>query len=130
MPMEAQFSMGDIIKVRSKTGEYVAKFLEYRDEQMAVVETLAVLKHPTQGDLHQPNEVDVPLFHQRRAHAFYEKVVVNLSTMSAYTGAIPNYEQSLKQALEDKMTQLQARQDLWAKKSHALLQELNQEYFL
>ena len=128
--MGAQFSIGDIIKVRSKTGEYVAKFLDYRSGQMAVAETLAVLKHPTQGDLHQPNEVDVPLFHQRRAPAFHEKIVVNLSTMSAYTGVIPNYEQSLKQALEDKMIQLQSRQDPWAKKSHALLQELSQEYFL
>ncbi|GGE39429.1 kinase-associated protein B [Pullulanibacillus camelliae] len=127
--MKAQFSIGDIIKVRSKTGEYVAKLLEYRNEQMAVAETLAVLKHPTQGDLHQPNEVNVPLFHQRRAHAFHEKVVVNRSAMSAYTGEVPNYEQSLKQALQDKMAQLQTRQDSWAEKSYALLQELEQEYF-
>ncbi|MGV3489360.1 MAG: sporulation phosphorelay system protein KapB, partial [Tuberibacillus sp.] len=89
------FPIGQTVTVKSKTGEYIAKLLEYRDEKYAVVEILAVLKHPTQGDLHYPNEVNVPLFHQRKAHAFHEKVVVNNNAIDRYEGEVPDYEPSL-----------------------------------
>jgi len=123
------FHQGDIVKVRSKTGEYVARFLEYRNEQYAVVEVLAVLKHPTQGDLHHPNEVHVPLFHERKAHAFHEKVLVNNHAILRYDGEIPDYETSLRTALAEKIAALADRDDPWAKKSVDILKSLEKEYF-
>ena len=127
--MKFDLKPNDLVKVRSKTGEYIAKFIEQRNEQSAVVETLAVLKHPTQGDLHNPNQADVPLFHQRKAHAFHEKVLVNMSSMSPYEGEVPDYTTSLRQAITEKMEPLQDREDLWAKKSYEHLEELYKEYF-
>jgi|HigsolmetaGSP11D_1036233.scaffolds.fasta_scaffold09859_2 kinase-associated protein B len=123
------FQSGDIVAVRSKTGEYVAKFLSYRNEKYAVVEILAVLKHPTQGDLHFPNRVDVPLFHQRRAHAFREKVVVNHHAITSFDGEIPDYESSLKKAVEDKIAALEVKGNEWAQKSIALIKDLEKDYF-
>ncbi|GGH80782.1 kinase-associated protein B [Pullulanibacillus pueri] len=127
--MKAELKPDALVKVRSKTGEYIARLVEFRNEQSAVVETLAVLKHPTQGDLHQPNETDVPLFHERRAHAFHEKVLVNISAMSLFEGEVPDYELSLKNALIEKMKPLEERDDLWAKKSYEHLNTLYKEYF-
>ena len=124
-----RFSIGQTVTVKSKTGEYIAKLLEYRNEQYAVVETLAVLKHPTQGDLHFPNQVNVPLFQQRKAHAFREKVVVNNNAIDLYEGEIPDYETSLKKAVDDKIEALKLKGNEWAIKSIELIEELKKEYF-
>jgi len=121
--------IGSTVVAKSKTGEYIAKLLEYRNEQYALVETLAVLKHPTQGDLHFPNQVDVPLFHQRKAHAFHEKVVVNNNAIDLYEGDVPEYKASLRKAVDDKLEALRAKGNEWALKSIEMIQDLEKEYF-
>lgn len=62
-----QLEAGTIVSVINKTGRYVAELVEWRQDK-ALVKILAVLRHPTQGDLHYPGQVDV-VFHQRRALA-------------------------------------------------------------
>ena len=67
-----QLAEGDKVKAVYKTGEYIGELVTITD-QKSLVKILAVLKHPTQGDLHHPLEVDGVFFHQRRALAFQEK---------------------------------------------------------
>lgn len=127
--MRKTIEVGQPVIVKSKTGEYIAKLLEYRNDKYALVEILAVTKHPTQGDLHFPNEVDVPLFHQRKAHAFHEKVVVNNNALEPFEGEVPDYEASLRGAVDQKLAALQAKGNGWAEKSISLIKDLEKEYF-
>ena len=41
----------EIVKITYKTGDYVGEAFE-RDDRRVLVKVLAVLQHPTQGDLH------------------------------------------------------------------------------
>ncbi|MBM7646709.1 kinase-associated protein B [Scopulibacillus daqui] len=119
----------DIVTTRYKTGEYIAKFIEQRDEKRAVVEIQAVLRHPTQGDLHQPNQVDVPLFHQRKALAFREKAVVQIHSLKPFQGAVPDYKSSLRKSLDEAYERLEQRDDSWAEKAKENLKDLEKDYF-
>jgi kinase-associated protein B len=126
MPEKA-FTAGDLVRIAYKTGEYVAEVVEVTPPK-AVVKILAVQKHPAQGDLHHPYEVDVPLFHQRRALAFQEKVVVPLGSMQLFQGEAPSYQESLRHALEREMAALQ-KMIVWAQRSLAQYESLKQDYF-
>lgn len=64
------------IRFTYKTGKYFGRLFAERPQGL-VVEVLAVEKHPVQGDLHQPNQVDVPLFHIRTALHKHEKITVS-----------------------------------------------------
>ncbi|MFC7392809.1 sporulation phosphorelay system protein KapB [Scopulibacillus cellulosilyticus] len=119
----------DIVTTRYKTGEYIAKIIEERDEKRAVVEIQAVLRHPTQGDLHHPNQVDVPLFHQRKALAYREKAVVQTHSLKAYHQEVPEYKESLRQSLDKAYEQLNKRNDPWADKAKEKLKDLEKDYF-
>ncbi len=72
-----------------------------------LVEILAVLKHPMQGDLHHPGEVEGVAFHERKALAFREKANVRKRFTERYEGEIPSYAESLKHAVETYKSQLQ-----------------------
>jgi hypothetical protein len=62
---------GDIVTAAYKTGNYIGRLTQIRpDRGKGVVQILAVLRHPVQGDLHQPGQADVPLFHERKALAY------------------------------------------------------------
>lgn len=127
MITDKQFSVGDIVMTAYKTGEYLAEVAELTPPR-AVVKTLAVVKHPTQGDLHHPHEVDVPLFHQRRALAQHEKVVVPIHTLQKYNGHVPAYGESLQKAVEAEMAALQKMIN-WAQRSLVEYENLRQDYF-
>ncbi|MCM3761299.1 kinase-associated lipoprotein B [Alkalihalobacillus oceani] len=112
-----------------KTGVYLAELLEEQpDHQRALVKVAAVLKHPMQGDLHQPKEADVPLFHQRKALAEFEKTWVPLSSMKPYEGEIPSYQESLKAAFEKELANCQQLDSEWARKCEEKLKECAKEY--
>lgn len=123
------FQKGDLVIATYKTGEYVCRYIEDRHERNAVVEVLAVRRHPTQGDLHNPNQVEVALFHQRKALAFHEKAVVHQSGLVAFEGEAPDYYESLRQALNEKVEKLEARDDEWATRSIEQLKDLERDYF-
>jgi len=118
---------GDLVRVIYKTGEYIATVLETHEAKL-LVKTEAVLTYPTQGDLHNPYEVDVPLFHQRRALSYQEKVMVPLQTVRAYHGAVPEYRQSLVESLQREMEKLQ-KMIRWAERSLHELEQLHKEVF-
>ena len=74
MPV-AEVKIGDIVTAINKTGKYIGEVTEDRNNAY-LVRILAVLKHPMQGDLHNPKQTDVAMFHQRRALAYREQTNV------------------------------------------------------
>jgi kinase-associated protein B len=121
-------SVGDKVTAIYKTGRYIGEIVELSGTMKAAVQMLAVIEHPTQGDLHQPMEANVAMFHQRRALAYQEIALVPIATIATYEGSIPEYKQSLKRALEteiQKLTDLEA----WSKRSLQELKQLQNEYF-
>lgn len=118
---------GDLVRVTYKTGEYVTEVLENHDSKL-LVKVLAVTKYPTQGDLHHPYEVDVPLFHQRPALSFQEKIMVPTQTVIRYNGEVPDYKESVRAALEREMEKL-SKMAIWAQRCLAQLETLHKETF-
>ncbi|MEI7024296.1 sporulation phosphorelay system protein KapB [Paenibacillus sp. y28] len=119
---------GMLVTASYKTGEYVAELLEVSSPR-ALVQILAVVKHPTQGDLHQPMQAEVAFFHQRRALAFREKCNVLLSDIRPYrSAAVPDYQASLRQALEKELQGLR-QTAAWIERSVSELEALQREYF-
>lgn len=118
-----------IVRAVYKTGVYVAELLEVQEEQnRALIKVRAVLKHPQQGDLHHPRQVDVPYFPRRKALAEFEKAWAPLSSIKDYSDPIPSYKQSLKMALEKEIEKLENDGSEWAKLSLEKLREYQNEY--
>jgi kinase-associated protein B len=118
---------GDIVRVPYKTGEYVAEVLENHESKL-LVKVLAVTKFPTQGDLHTSFEVDVPLFHQRPALSFQEKIMVPVQSVIRYHAEVPDYKTSLKSALEREMEKLR-KMSAWAQRCLIELENIQKETF-
>jgi len=116
----------EVVKVVNKTGSYIGKTIE-RDERRVLVEVLAVLQHPTQGDLHSSYDPDAAIFHERRAHAHREKIWVPLPSAQPYSGAIPEYRESLRTALELEMERMD-RMKRWAERCLENLKTLRNDY--
>lgn len=92
-------NIGDTVKAKYNSGVYIGKIIEDR-RNFWLVEVQAVLTHPTQGDLHKPNQVEGVAFHERKALAYREKMNARKRDTTKYDGDIPNYKQSLKEAIE------------------------------
>ncbi|USG68201.1 kinase-associated lipoprotein B [Brevibacillus ruminantium] len=118
---------GDHVRVGHKTGEYITEVVENHGEKL-LVKVMAVTKYPTQGDLHNPLEVDVPLFHQRPALSYLEKIMVPTQTVMGYNGALPDYKESVKVTLEREMEKLR-KTTKWAERCLVELEILYKETF-
>lgn len=125
---QGSYVIGDIVKATYKTGDYIGELMEVNPPR-AVVKILAVLKHPTQGDLHNPFEANVVMFHQRRALSYTEKALVPMGAITPYEGSIPPYKESLQRALQVEMEMLD-HTEAWAKKALEQLVELEKDYNL
>ncbi|MFD0714311.1 sporulation phosphorelay system protein KapB [Paenibacillus sp. GCM10027626] len=117
---------GEKVIVHNKTGEYIAEVLELSNAR-ALVKILAVRKHPDQGDLHHPYEPDVPFFHERRALSYTEKTNIPFRDIEPYAGEIPDYKESLKQALHKELAALD-RMHRWTGMALRQLQTLEKDY--
>ncbi|WP_059105173.1 kinase-associated lipoprotein B [Shouchella shacheensis] len=119
----------ELVRAKYKTGVYLGKMMErVEQENRALIQVLAVLKHPMQGDLHHPKQVDVPLFHQRKALAYLEKSWMPLSTVQPYEGGVQDYTASLKEAWAEEWEKLQQQDSKWAALCLEQLEELKKEY--
>jgi len=116
----------EIVKISYKTGDYIGETID-RDERRALVKILAVLQHPTQGDLHSSYDPDAAIFHERRALAYTEKVWVPLQTAKPYDGAIPDYRESLGAALGLERERID-RLKRWAERCLDNLETLRKDY--
>lgn len=123
-----EFQIGDDVKVFYKTGAYTGVITDIKPAHY-LVKVQSVDKHPDQGDLHNPKRVDVPLFHERRALAFREQVNIPFQMVKKFDSSHPDYEESLRTAVEKLKTHLKEDDSLWAKKSLENLSTLAEEYF-
>jgi kinase-associated protein B len=124
-----QLQVGDIVTGIYKTGKYIGQITNIRPQHY-LVKVLAVLKHPMQGDLHNPKKADVPMFHERRALAYREQTNIPMQMVKPYDGEIPEYKASLQAALEKQMKELQEDGSPWAKKCLQNLESLKLDYKL
>src|SRR5699024_10807961 len=98
--------VGDTVKATYNSGVYIGKVIEDR-RNFLLVEVQAVVKHPAQGDLHKPNQVEGVAFHERKALAHREKMNARKRDIVPYEGDIPNYEESLERAIHEFKTELE-----------------------
>jgi kinase-associated protein B len=124
--MDETGAMSDIVKITYKTGDYVGEVID-RDDRRLLVKVLAVLQHPTQGDLHNPYDPDAPMFHERKALSYTEKVWVPIQTAQPYTGAIPEYRETLQTALGIEMERVE-RLKRWSERCLEQLETLRTDY--
>ena len=125
---EYNFKIGDIVTGIYKTGKYIGEITDIRPHHY-LVRIKSVLKHPQQGDLHHPKQVDVPIFHERRALAFNEQTNIPKHMVRAYDGEIIDYQTSLRNAVETMKVELREDSSEWAKKSMENLLMLENDYF-
>ena len=121
--------IGEIVTGIYKTGKYIGEITDIR-QMHYLVKVKAVLKHPQQGDLHNPKQADVQLFHERRALAFNEQTNIPKQMVKPFADPIPDYKESLKQALDTLKDELLQLDTSWAQKSLELLSTLEADYFL
>ena len=125
----SEFSLGDKVQAPSKSGIYIGELIEDRHDKY-LVKVLAVLKHPMQGDLHHPKQVENVVFHERKALAQYEKVNVLKSVVNSYTDVIPDYGESLKSAVEIYRKQLESKKTPYNKEALRALKIVEESYYL
>jgi len=124
----ATLQPGDIVQAHYKTGKYIGEIMEDRGH-VYLVKVLAVLKHPQQGDLHNPGQTDDVFFHQRKALARNEKANISKSSLSEYEGEIPDYQDSLREALDKLKQKLSAKEDDFSDQAQQQLEDLENRYF-
>ena len=124
-----ELNIGTIVTSFYKTGKYIGEVMEVRPNGY-LVKVLAVLKHPMQGDLHHPKEVEGVMFHERRALTYLEKAVVPFSQTKVFEDAVPEYKESLKNSLDKMKIVLQATDSEFNKMSLRNLDILSKEYGL
>lgn len=125
---EKSASVGDFVTTTYKTGKYIAEVMESSGDK-ALVKVVAVLRHPTQGDLHHPGEAENVMFQQRRALSHYEKTWVHPRSLQLHEGDVPTYEDSLAKALNDEIEKLKEQDNQWAQRSIEQLEVLKNDYF-
>jgi kinase-associated protein B len=120
------FDIGDFVRAEVRSGQYIGELMELNGPR-ALVKILAVVKHPEQGDLHNPYNPDVAMFHERRALSYTEKTNVLLRDLKPFAGKVPDYSDSLRAAVESEIAALD-RLQRWAAKGLEQMQQLQKDY--
>lgn len=120
--------IGQTVTAIIRTGKYIGEITDIRAKHY-LVRILAVMKHPMQGDLHHPKEANPAFFHERKALAFREQTNVPFQMVKPYDEEIPNYEDSLRDALTTLKEGLQQDGSAWALKSLEKVTSLEKDYF-
>ncbi|WP_099355575.1 kinase-associated lipoprotein B [Fredinandcohnia onubensis] len=126
--MSDEFKVGDIVTGIYKTGKYIGEITAIKPEHY-LVKVKAVLKHPMQGDIHSPKDVNVPLFQERRALAFNEQTNVPKKMVRHYKEEVPEYKISLREAVDKTKNDLEAEGTEWALRSLENMNVLEKDYF-
>jgi len=120
--------VGDKVTAIYKTGKYIGEITDIRPEHI-LVKVLAVTKHPMQGDLHHPKDVNVPFFHERKALSYREQANIPKKMVKPFEKEVPTYEASLKDAVGKVKEELTQDSSQWAAQSLNNIQALEKEYF-
>jgi kinase-associated protein B len=123
-----ELKIGDKVTAIYKTGKYIGEITDIRPQHY-LVRVLAVLKHPIQGDLHHPKETEGVFFHERRALSFREQTNVPKQMVKPYADEIPDYTDSLKEAIKKIKEELLADGSIWAQRSLQNIETLEKDYF-
>lgn len=124
----SELKIGEIVTGIYKTGKYIGEITEVRPQHF-LVRVLAVVKHPMQGDLHNPKDADVLIFHERRALAFREQTNIPKQMVKPFHEEVPEYHESLKEAVEKMKAELIENETPWAEMSLKSLASLEKDYF-
>ena len=110
-----------------KTGVYGVEIVEESNDQV-LVKVMQVIKHPKQGDLHHPNEVEGVFFHERKALSLYEKRFTTKSKLKPFEDEIMPYTDSLQQAITMLENKLKTSDTPFNQQSLACLEALKSDY--
>jgi kinase-associated protein B len=124
----SELQIGEIVTGIYKTGKYIGEITEVRPQHY-LVRVLAVVKHPMQGDLHNPKEADVLIFHERKALSYREQANIPKQMVKAYSEEVPDYLESLRQAVEKMKNELTENPSDWAEMSLKSIASLEKDYF-
>jgi kinase-associated protein B len=124
----SELQIGETVTGIYKTGKYIGEITEVR-HQHYLVRVIAVVKHPMQGDLHNPKEADVMIFHERKALSFREQANIPKQMVKPFKEEIPDYLESLRQAVDKMKTELTEIATPWADMSLKSLASLEKDYF-
>ncbi|XJZ26789.1 kinase-associated lipoprotein B [Bacillota bacterium Lsc_1132] len=124
----ADFQIGDTVTAIYKTGKYIGEVTDIRPQHY-LVRVLAVLKHPMQGDLHNPKDANVGIFHERRALSYREQANIPKQMVKAFGEEVPEYLQSLKEAVSKMKNELMAAASPWGERSLEIIASLENDYF-
>lgn len=125
----SSFENGQVVRAFYKTGAYIGQITENKGT-FAVVQIKEVTKHPRQGDLHHPNETEVPLFHERKALAYNERANIPMNMIKPYDGMVGDYYESLKSQVAIFENELKGKSGAYNEKSLEALQGVKKEYEL
>ena len=120
--------LGNKVTAHYKTGKYIGEITDIRPEHI-LVKVLAVAKHPMQGDLHHPKDADVPFFHERKALSYREQANIPKKMVKPFEGEVPDYQASLKEAVNNLKTELTNDSSQWAIQSLKNIEVLEKDYF-
>lgn len=123
-----EIQKGMIVEADYNSGLYVGKVHEDR-RNFVLVEVLAVLEHPDQGDLHNPGQVEGVAFFERKALAHHEMMNVQKRKVQPYTGEIPNYIKSLKESIEAIKSKLSEEETTFNQVSLERIEDLEKHYY-
>lgn len=123
-----ELQIGDIVEASYNSGTYVGKIIDDK-RNFWLVEIMAVLKHPTQGDLHHRGQVDGVAFHERKALAYREKANVRKRDTIPYNGEIQSYAESLKNAVIEMKAELQQEDTPFNKLSLEKIADLEKYFY-
>ncbi|MBO0958903.1 kinase-associated lipoprotein B [Neobacillus sp. MM2021_6] len=122
-----ELQVGEVVTGIYKTGKYIGEITEIRPQHY-LVRVLAVMKHPMQGDLHSPKDADVLIFHERRALSFREQANIPKQMVKPFENEVPEYMESLKEAVAKMKTELSAAGSEWAEMSLKAMETLEKDY--
>jgi kinase-associated protein B len=126
--MMSELQIGEIVTGIYKTGKYIGEITEVRPQHY-LVRVLAVLKHPMQGDLHNPKEADVHIFHERKALSYREQTNIPKQMVKPFKEEVPDYLDSLRLAVGTMKSELTENGTSWADMSLKSLASLEKDYF-
>jgi kinase-associated protein B len=123
----SELQIGEIVTAIYKTGKYIGEITDVRPQHY-LVRVLAVLKHPMQGDLHNPKDADVLIFHERRALSYREQANIPTKMVKPFENEVPDYLTSLKEAVGKMKKELEETDTQWAEMSIKAFESLEKDY--
>ncbi|MED4229431.1 kinase-associated lipoprotein B [Neobacillus cucumis] len=123
-----ELQVGNVVTGIYKTGKYIGEITEVRPQHY-LVRVLAVMKHPMQGDLHNPKDADVLFFHERKALSYREQANIPKQMVKPFEGEVPDYQESLKEAIEKMKKELIEAGSEWASMSLQALDSLEKDFY-